>query len=162
VERRLRAIYLQDHLAAATAGHELAKRAASSNEGTPLGGFLSTLKAEISEDRAALLQAMEELGVGADRLKSSVAWGAEKVGRLKPNGRLLTYSPLSRLVELEGLHLAIAANVSMWQVLEATSAKELSLDLGELVGRARRQLSELEPFRLAAAADAFAESAESA
>ena len=37
-------------------------------------------------------------------------WVAEKAGRLKLNGSLLTYSPLSRLVELEGLSLGVEGN----------------------------------------------------
>lgn len=159
VEKRLRAVYLQDHLAGATAGHELAKRAASSNEGTEIGEFLARLAEEIGEDRKTLLEIMGELDVGTDRIKTTLAWGAEKVGRLKPNGRLLSYSPLSRLVELEGLHVGIAGRLSLFQNLEATSAGEVSADLNALVARAQRQLADLEPYRVAAAAAAFAEDA---
>lgn len=157
VDNRLRAIYLQDHLAGATAGTELAKRAAGSNAGGELGSFLDRLAGEIAEDRETLLAVMEELDVSVDRLKSSVAWSAEKLGRLKPNGRLLSYSPLSRLVELEGLHIGISGKLSLWQVLEATSAGEVeSVDLREQVARTQRQLADLEPFRVAAAGEAFA------
>lgn len=153
----LRAIYLQDHWAGSTVGSELAKRAASSNKGTELGDFLARLSGELDTDRQALQAVMDELGVSADRLKSSVAWGAEKVGRLKPNGRLLSYSPLSRLVELEGLHVGISGKLSLWQNLQATSAAEIAaVDLGDLIARAQAQLAELEPHRKAAAAQAFA------
>ena len=43
---------------------------------------------------------MDDLGVGS-RAKDGAAWVAEKLGRLKTNGQLTGYSPLSRLVELE-------------------------------------------------------------
>jgi hypothetical protein len=154
---KLRAIYLRDHLAAATAGHELAKRTAASNRGSDLGALLERLEGEIGEDRQALLEVMGELGVGGDPVKSSLAWTAEKVGRLKPNGRLLGYSPLSRVIELEGLHIGISGKLSLWQALEATSSAEVSVaDFAELIARAQRQLADLEPHRIAAAREAFA------
>jgi len=156
MNEKLRGIYLNDHLAGALAGHELARRAAGSNEGTELGTFLEGLAEEVGADREALEDAMERLDVRADPLKQSLAWGAEKVGRLKPNGQLLGYSPLSRLVELEGLHVGISGKLSLWQVLGATSAAELEgVDLPGLERRARDQLAALEPFRIAAAREAF-------
>jgi len=156
MNEKLRAIYLNDHLAGATAGTELARRAAGSNEGTELGSFLGGLAGEIDEDRKALEEVMDRLGVRADPLKRTFAWGAEKLGRLKPNGQLLGYSPLSRLVELEGLHIGVAGKLSLWQVLRATSSAELDgVDLDRLVARAERQLAALEPFRLGAAREAF-------
>ena len=152
----LKAIYLQDHLAGATAGHELAKRAARSNRGSELGEFLSRLEEEIGEDRRSLLEVMDELGVRSDPIKATFAWGAEKVGRLKPNGRILGYSPLSRVVELEGLHLGITGKHSLWQLLAAGDGEGISsVDLAELAARAERQLRELEPYRLSAAREAF-------
>jgi hypothetical protein len=156
MNEKLRGIYLNDHLAGATGGHELARRAAGSNEGTELGDFLARLAVEIGEDRETLQEVMSALGVGVDHLKRSLGWTAEKFGRLKPNGQVLGYSPLSRLVELEGLHVGISGKLSLWQVLAATSAAELgAFDLDELVARAQRQLAGLEPFRIAAAREAF-------
>ena len=157
MDSKLRAIYLQDHLAAATGVGELAKRAAGSNRGSDLGELLERLSGEVAEDHAALREVMGELGVRPDPVKRSVVWTAEKLGRLKPNGRLFSYSPLSRVVELEALHAGISHTMSLWQVLEATSGAEISAaDPGELSDRARRQLSELEPHRIAAAREAFA------
>src|SRR3954465_13529807 len=100
-------IYLNDHLAGATVGVELAKRAAGANKGTELGAFLRVLRGEIEADRAALLEIMDCLEASVDRPKSALAWLGEKAVRLKLNGRLLGYDPLSRVVELEFLSLAI-------------------------------------------------------
>lgn len=156
MNEKLRAIYLNDHLAGATAGSELAARVAGSNPDGELGEFLSRLVDEIDEDRQSLEDVMSRLGVGVDHVKRGVAWGAEKLGRLKPNGQLRGYSPLSRLVELEGLHVGISGKLSLWQVLAATSATELEgVDIDELIARAQRQLAGLEPFRIIAAAEAF-------
>jgi hypothetical protein len=156
VDPKLRGIYLNDHLAGATAGAELARRAAGSNAEGELGDFLARLAEDIEEDRQTLVEVMSRLGVKRDPVKQSFAWGAEKVGRLKLNGRILGYSPLSRLVEIEGLHIGIAGKLSLWQVLAATSASELAgIDLEALIARAQAQLAAIEPFRIAAAREAF-------
>jgi hypothetical protein len=146
----LLATYLNDHLAGATAGRELARRSAASNRGSELGAFLAELAREIDEDRQALLALMGAMQIGADRLKVLAGWTAEKLGRLKPNGHLLSYSPLSRLLELEGLLLGVHGKLALWRALEAIQGDDPALattDLGSLSRRAERQLSELERHR---------------
>ena len=91
-------IYLNDHLAGATAGVELARRAASNNEGTEFGDFLETIATEIDEDRVSLEEIMDAVGATKDHIKQGAAWFAEKLGRLKLNGQILGYSELSRLI----------------------------------------------------------------
>jgi hypothetical protein len=154
----LLATYLNDHLAGATAGRDLARRSAASNRGSDLGRFLADLAREIDEDRDALLALMGGLGVGTDRIKVLGGWAAEKLGRLKSNGRLFSYSPLSRLVELEGLALGVRGKLALWQALEVIQAGEPTLaktDLIALSQRAERQLSELERHRRATVAEAL-------
>lgn len=155
----LLAIYLNDHLAGATVARELARRAAASNRGTAYGPFLERLAREIEEDRLALEAIMRELDVGVDRFKVAAAWGAEKLGRLKLNGRVLSYSPLSRVVELEGLTLGVHGKLELWRKLaelEPTLRGPAQADLTTLIERAERQLSELEQHNLRSASDAFA------
>jgi hypothetical protein len=150
------AIYLNDHLAGATLGTDLAKRSRSSNDGNAYGEALADLAREIEEDRESLLALMEELDVPTDRLKVVSAWAAEKVGRLKLNGSLFSYSPLSRLVELEGLFLGVTGKLAMWENLKtATPGGVSSVDLDELIARAKSQRARLEDLRTRAAADAF-------
>lgn len=152
------ATYLNDHLAGATAGRELARRSAASNRGSDLGRFLADLAGEIDEDRDALLSVMSALGVGTDRIKVLGGWTAEKLGRLKLNGRLLSYSPLSRLVELEGLVLGVSGKLALWQALEVIQAGEprlAKIDLPSLSQRAERQLDELERHRRASVPEAL-------
>jgi hypothetical protein len=64
---RLLPIYLNDHLAGATAGVELARRSLNENKGTEFEEFLRGLLAEIVEDRATLLQLMERIAVRRSR-----------------------------------------------------------------------------------------------
>jgi hypothetical protein len=150
--------YLNDHLAGSTAGANLARRAAESNEGTSYGPVLATLAAEIQEDRQSLLDVMERLSVGQDRLKLALAWGAEKAGRLKLNGELRGYSPLSRLEELEALSLGVEGKLGLWRTLQRTRGSDPRLsgvDLDELVRRARSQRRRLENQRTRAADEAL-------
>ncbi len=153
---KLLSIYLNDHLAGSTVGVELARRASSQNEGTPLGDWLAGLTREIEEDRETLQRLMDELGVKRDHVKSHAAWVGEKIGRLKLNGRLTGYSPLSRLVELEGLHLGVNGKLDMWQALGRTLGQQAhGFDFEQLARRAERQAGELEQHRLEAAAEAL-------
>ena len=152
------AVYLNDHLAGATGGHELAKRAASSAEDTEYGPFLSELEHEIAEDRASLIRIMERFDVKQDRLKTTGAYIGEKLGRLKPNAHLTSYSPLSRVVELEFLMLGVAGKLALWKSLLAVADDDERLDAQELAAlaeRAQRQRDDLERHRLKAVEDAL-------
>jgi len=158
IERRLLAIYLNDHLAGATGGVELARRARSSNRGTSLGETLATLCGEIEADQRTLEQVMERFEVKRNRSKVAAAWAAEKLGRLKLNGRLSGYSPLSRLLELEMLQIGIAAKLALWQALERTQSVKLAqFDLAGLIERAQSQRATVEGLRLDAARAALAQ-----
>ena len=150
-------VYLQDHLAGSTGGLELARRAHSSNPDGELGSFLARLEAEIAEDRDALISIMEHVGAEPDRIKIAAAWTGEKVGRLKPNGQLTGYSPLSRLVELEGLHIGVNGKLSLWQNLQAAMGERLvNFGLEDLIARAESQIEGIRPHRRAAAMEALA------
>jgi hypothetical protein len=156
-EKPLR-IYLQDHLAGATAGLELARRTRGANEGTEYGPPLAKIADEIEADRRHLQGIVEELGFGGDRLKNAAAWGLEKVGRLKLNGQLTGYSPLSRLVELEGLLTGITGKKGLWVALLELAPQEPRLDgalLERLRDRAEAQRDTVEGLREKAAREAF-------
>jgi hypothetical protein len=152
-------IYLNDHLAGATAGADLARRVAGSNKGNEDYRLpLSQLAREIEEDREALRTIMSRLGVGSDRAKQILAWAAEKAGRLKLNGHLLSYSPLSRLEELEMLALGVTGKCSLWRSLLLLAPDEERLpipELEQLIGRAEEQLDTIETCRRRAVLDAF-------
>jgi hypothetical protein len=159
LDRKLLGIYMNDHLAGATVGMELSRRARGSNEGTAYGDVLDRIAKEIEEDRDVLQGLMSRLEIKRDRAKVAVGWLGEKFGRLKPNGRLLSYSPLSRLVELEALSLGIAGKVSLWEALKEVAAEDSRLDaeeLGRLADRAERQRKEIWQLRQRAAREAFA------
>ena len=151
------AIYLNDHLAGATAGANLGRRAAGNNRSTPYGDTLAAIAEEIEEDRDALLDVMERLSVREDPVKVAVGWGVEKASRLKPNGGL-GYTPLSRLEELEALLLGVTGKLGLWQALRRTHGADPRLsgvDLQALAARARSQRRRLERLRARAAREAL-------
>jgi hypothetical protein len=156
-EKYLR-IYLQDHLAGSTAGLELARRLRGENEGTDYGAPLAKVADEIEADRRQLEGIMEDLGFGGDRLKNITAWGFEKLGRLKLNGELTRYSPLSRVVELEGLLTGITGKKGLWIALLEVAPSEPRLEaalLERLRDRAEEQRTAVEELRQKAAREAF-------
>jgi hypothetical protein len=150
----LLAIYLNDHLAGATLGVELARRLQASNQDDPeFGPVLTEVGAEIEADRETLKAVMDRLGVGQSKLRPLAAVLGERLGRLKLNGRLWGYSPLSRLDELELLQIGVVGKCRLWRALEHTHAEDLSgFDLGALAERATEQLRRLEALHLKAAA----------
>ncbi len=148
-------IYLNDHLAGATGGVELARRLRASNrDDAVFGETLSRVCAEIEADRAVLEQVIEGLGYSRSKVKPAAAWVAEKLGRLKLNGQLRGYSSLSRLIELEGLLIGITGKIGLWQTLTELGADgDLDADLEQLTARAAAQRAAIDDLhRIAAAA----------
>ena len=149
----LLAIYLNDHLAGSTAGVELARRLQESNEDDrEFGPTLAEICAEIDADRETLKAVMDRLEVDQGKLKPLLAVLGERLGRLKLNGLLRGYSPLSRLDELELLQVGVAGKRRLWRALEHTHAADLpGFELGALAERATVQLRRLEALHLEAA-----------
>jgi hypothetical protein len=143
-------IYLQDHFAGATGGVELAKRSAKANRGTEFGDPLTRLAGDVGADREALKRLMGRCDVSPSAVKVGLAWGAEKAGRLKPNGQLRGYTPLGRLVEIEALITGVSGKLSLWRALTRVAPSDPRLDaaqLADLVARAEDQLARLHDLR---------------
>lgn len=160
MENSLLGIYLNDQLAAGVLWRETARRAQRNNDGSDLGDALARVATAISEDVEMFEQIMQRLGVRRNPVKTALAVAAERGGRLKPNGRLRSYSPLSRFAELEFLTYGIEGKKVLWQNLRdcARLGERLpDINFAELIARAQRQRDELEPFRLAAGAAALGE-----
>lgn len=154
---RYLSIYLNDHLAGATAGVELARRAVGSNrDRLELSEMLEGVCAEIEADRETLERVMDRLTVRRSTVKPAAGWLAEKLGRLKLNGQLHGYSPLSRVVELEGLCIGISGKIELWRALEHSLGAEWSgFDFRQLRERAARQRATVEELHSAAVSSTF-------
>ena len=159
-DKRLR-IYLDDHTALMVAEVELIGRCRASNEKTPLGGFLETLEVEVKAQKSVVGDIIHRIGgkeTIESRLKQGAAWFAEKVGRLKLNDSLLTYSDLSRLVELEALSAAAQERIALWDNLASVTADDPRLEgitFSLYRDQSEQHLNQLNIRRRDAAAEAF-------
>lgn len=154
----LLAIYLNDHLAGAAAGSELAQKISTENAGTPYGKFLSELAGEIDEDRATLDDLMTRLDIEKNPLKQAAGWLLEKLSRIKLSDTLTGSADLKRLLEFEALSLGIEGKLCMWRALQkvADNYPEMAAaDLPGLVKRAEDQRVSLEEHRLDLASKAL-------
>lgn len=155
---RLLRIYLNDQLAMGIGWRELARRAERANRGTDLGQALARVSQGIAGDVDTFRIIMDRLDMRPSPVKTGLAVVAERAGRLKPNGRLRSYSPLSRFVEIEILAMGIEGKKQLWTTLRDIAELGDSLpgiDFDELLERAAWQRRELEPFRTRAGRDAF-------
>jgi hypothetical protein len=154
---RLLGIYVNDHRAGAAAGLALAERMRRENEGTPLGDTLMELVSEIEEDGATLRDVANALGVRPDPVKVGAARAGEMISRLKLNGQIRGYSPLSRVLEIETLMAGIDAKRLLWHSLRAAQRPELErFDFAALAERALAQRERLEMHHRLATRVAFA------
>lgn len=151
-------VYLNDHAAGSAAGTSLIRRTARAHRGTAAGPRLAELAEQVAEDQQALLAMMSTLGIRTRHYKLVGAWVAERAGRAKLNGRILRRSPLSSLVELEGMKLGVEGKLAGWRTLRLVAERDSRLDaprLDALITRAQEQAATLEELRIAAAGSAF-------
>jgi hypothetical protein len=111
-------------------------------------GFATELRRVADDDRACLRSFLGRLDSAPSRTRHAAVWTAEKLGRLKLNGRVLRPSPLSAVTELEGCRLLLEGDRALW-----TGLAELELgpaDAVERVRRAEQLLATAERLRLEA------------
>jgi hypothetical protein len=158
--RDLLGIFLNDHLAGAVAGSHLAQRCARNNAGTRYAEPLRGIADAVAEDRRTLERLMPTLGVAGNPAKQVSALATERLSRLKLNGRLTGYSPLSRIVEFDGLSAGINGKRALWLALLHVADRYPALrpeELRRLIERADEQLETIEHLREPAAVEAFVE-----
>ncbi len=148
---RLLGIYLNNHLTAAAGGVDLFRRVARGHAGTPLGDEVDRLAAEVEQDRSALLGLMHRLDVRVNHPMTLLGKLGERVGRLKPNGFVVRRSPVSDLVELEALRVAVCGKSAGWEMLRTVAAHDDRItreELEVLIARAEDQADRLRTLHL--------------
>lgn len=149
VDRRLLAIYLNDHVTGATAALARLRRMAHTYRELPIGPAFQDLSLTIDQERTWIFDLMADLDLPVRRYKLGGAILAERVGRLKLNGHLVRPSRLSPLLETEILRSAITGKQSGWRTLEvigedAGIAPARLERLAQLQGEAGDQLSRVD------------------
>ena len=156
--RDLLGIYVNDHLMAATGGIELVRRMLGSHRGDKYQQPLEQLLGQLREERSAHLKMAQTLGTPVRQYKQLASWVGEKVARVKPNGHLLSRSPLSDVLEFEFIASAVLAKRAGFETLREVAEAEPSLDkdlLDRLVTQADKQHEWLAEARREVAATVF-------
>ncbi len=99
---------------------------------------------------------MEVLDVQPSQLKSGIATVGEKLGALKPNGRMVNRSSLTAVVELEAMQMAVRGKRSLWETLHAVMPTTTSIDIDGLIARADAQRDLLNALHTRRVATTFA------
>jgi hypothetical protein len=155
-------VYLNDHLAGAMLGTDLAEQIQTQNEGTALGELMESLVPQIEQDRQTLIELMQQLDSSNNPVKQVTAWIAEKASRAKFSGMTSGEPELGTFMALETLVLGVRGKACMWTVLKQLADQHpaiASMNLEELIDRARTQEDALEHARLAAGTRALANQA---
>lgn len=144
-------IYVNDHLAGATMGCEIAEDLRDRNAGTPLGERMASLATEIDADRRTLADLAERLGTPSNPVKKGTAWLAEKAGELKFSGATSGNPALGTFLALETLSLGVEGKIALWRSLKAIAGDHTALaamSFDELIERGQTQRRALEAERM--------------
>lgn len=147
-------LQLRNHWIGAASGLTLFRRVAKGHGMPQIGAEVDRLAGEIQQDREALRAIMRDVGASRPMVTPWLARAAVHLGRLKPNGRVVRRSPLSDVVELEALRIAIAGKLAGWELLRELTDVDPRLDpdlLDDLIMRALEQQDELQRLYLRAA-----------
>ncbi len=146
-------VYLNDHLAGAMLGSDLAEQIRDQNENTPLGELMRSLAPQIEEDRQTLIGLMQRMDSSKNPVKQAGAWVTEKASRAKFGGLTSGEPQLGTFMAVESLALGVLGKLSLWRALAQVADQHpalASVDLNELIERAQTQYDRLEHERLAA------------
>ena len=152
-------VYLNDHLAGAMLGSDLAEQIRAQNHGSALGELMESLAPQIEQDRQTLIDLMQQLGSSKNPVKQATAWIAEKASRAKFSGMTSGEDELGTFMALETLTLGVRGKACMWKALKQVAdqhAPIASMNLDDLIDRAHTQEDALERERLTAGTRALA------
>ena len=154
----LLAVYCNDHIASAAGGIELVSRMIGVHKGSSYEAGLRQLLDELRQEKSDLEKTARALGLPIRQYKQIAVWVAEKASRLKLNGRVLSRSPLSSLVEFEFLASAVRGKRSGFETLRIAAEVDSRIDkvlLDSLIDQANRQFRWATDVRREVAAQVF-------
>ncbi|MFZ0387538.1 MAG: hypothetical protein WAL22_17885 [Solirubrobacteraceae bacterium] len=151
-------VYLNDHLAGATLGSDLARQIRDQHENSPLGDRMRAIAPQIEEDRQTLIALMQRMGTSRNPVKQATAWATEKASHAKFRDMTSGEPGLGTFMAVESLALGVLGKLSLWRALARVADQYsaiASVDLDELIDRARAQYDLLEHERLTASSQAL-------
>ncbi|GIG39741.1 hypothetical protein [Cellulomonas phragmiteti] len=149
--------YINDHITGASAVAARVERMSRNLDEGEDAAALALLARQLREERGIHEATARDLGFSLSRWKHVAAALAERVARLKPNGRAWSRSPLSVVLELEILRSGLEGKRLGWMTLRE-HADALGLDgdrLDALVERSREQADVVEEISARRRAGAF-------
>ncbi len=150
-------VYLNDHLAGATAGVDLVRTAAENHDGD-LGEFFAELADGITADYNTLTSLIDQLNAHASGAKEAFAKIGAEVSDTKFSGESIGDPQFGTFLTLETLSIGVEGKLCMWKALKVVEGDvpELgALDIDTLIERAQSQRDRLEGKRLEVAAGAL-------
>jgi hypothetical protein len=150
-------VYLNDHLAGATAGADLAKQAAERHDGE-LGEFFARLADEVGADYNTLTSLMDQMDAHASGAKEVLAKAGSEISEAKFSGESMDDPEFGTFITLETLSIGVEGKLCMWKALKvvADDYPELSsTDIDTLIERAQSQRDKIEGKRLEVASTAL-------
>lgn len=118
VDGDLLGLYLGDHLSGATGGRARIADMAKRYVMKPYGSDLALISEQVEREYLTMSDVVEALGFSKRPVKRALAWVGERVGSLKPNGRLVKTSPMTPVLELDLMRAAVNGKGAGWEVLE--------------------------------------------
>jgi hypothetical protein len=150
-------VYLNDHLAGATAGLQLAQTAADEHRADEHGPFFGEIASDIKQDHETLERLVEEVATDKSAIKTALAEIGTKLMEPKFTGG--EDDELNAFITLETLSIGVEGKLCMWKALklvEDSNPTLASFDLDGLIERAQSQRGRLEDKRLEIAPRALA------
>jgi hypothetical protein len=144
--------YLNDHLAGATFGRDLAERVASEARDASVRASMQQLATDIATDRGQLEHVMERVGAKQNAVVVAGGSASEKLSRVFTSLGSLD-SEFGFFEALEALSLGVEGKRCLWTALRDVRDQYPGLseiDLDALVTRAEQQRALLEEQRTAA------------
>ncbi len=140
--------YLNDHIAGATAGTNLAKMASEEHQTDEHGPFFSEIYSEIKADYETLQALATALGVDQSASKAALAEVGSKL--MGPKFTSGDDDELNAFITLETLSIGVEGKVCMWKALKTVEAdypEFEQFDIDDLLARAQSQREKLETQR---------------
>ncbi len=145
--------YVRLHLTGSSAGIELFSRGSAFPD-PEAREVVGRIRDELVDERRRLLAIAKRHGIRPAPFSAIVVKVGERVGRLKPNGDLVHRTPLTDVVDLETMRVAVAGKIAGWEAMLTVDALP-EAELEDLLAQARRQHDDLSTLHRDAAARAL-------